>query len=117
MKKPGQIILFEFPLSDLTQDIKLRPALIIGKIPSHFDDWLVCMISSQLQHYVDGFDEKIQSSDADFNKSGLRTESVIRVGRLAVVDGSIIRGSIGRIDSDRLKRIKSNIIEWLKGNS
>jgi mRNA interferase MazF len=59
----------------------------IGKLPSQFDDWLICMISSQLRHHVEGFDEIIKPDDNDFGKSGLKVASVIRIGRLAVVSG------------------------------
>ncbi len=51
MKQPGQIILFRFPQADLAQG-KPRPALLIGKLPGQYDDWLICMISTQMKHYV-----------------------------------------------------------------
>jgi mRNA interferase MazF len=41
MKQSGQIILFRFPQADLEQG-KLRPALLINKLPGEYDDWLVC---------------------------------------------------------------------------
>ncbi len=47
MKRAGQVIVFRFPQTDLVRG-KLRPALILGKLPSQYDDWLVCMISTQL---------------------------------------------------------------------
>ncbi len=40
-------------------------------------------------------------------------ESLIRVGRLAVVDDRILIGSIGEIASERLRRIKSVLADWL----
>lgn len=45
MKKVGQIIIFQFPHTDLTEG-KLRPALLLAKLPGEYDDWLICMISS-----------------------------------------------------------------------
>jgi mRNA interferase MazF len=71
------------------------------------------MISSQIQHYVEGFDEIIHEDDADFSRSGLKASSVIRVGRLAVVEGGMLLGSIGEIDSARLRRIKTKLADWL----
>ena len=112
MKNSGQIVLFRFPQTNLTQG-KLRPALLIGRLPGPYDDWLIMMISSQLQHTIAGFDETIQSQDADFAASGLKSASVIRIGRLAVVDGAVLVGSIGTISQDRLKRIKQRLAEWL----
>lgn len=112
MKKPGQIVLFAFPQTDLAET-KLRPALLLGKIPGPFDDWLICMISSRLRHCIDGFDDIISEQAPDFPQSGLKTESLIRTGRLAVVAGDILLGAIGEISPQRLQRIKANLIDWL----
>ena len=81
MKQAGQVVLFRFPQTNLTE-AKPRPALLLGKIPGAYEDWLLCMISTQLHHYVPGFDEIARAGDADFASSGLKQESVIRVGRL-----------------------------------
>jgi mRNA interferase MazF len=112
MKQAGQIVLFRFPQTDLEEG-KLRPALLLGRLPGEYDDWLICMISSQIRHYVPRFDEMVQETDTDFAESGLKLTSVIRVGRLAVVEGEILLGAIGQIASERLQRIKSRLAEWL----
>ena len=112
MKHAGQIVLFRFPQTDLEQG-KLRPALLLGRLPGEYDDWLICMISSRIRHCVPGFDEVVQETDADFAASGLKLASVIRVGRLAVVEGEILLGAIGQIAAERLQRIKSRLAEWL----
>ena len=65
MKRSGQVVLFRFPQTDLAAG-KLRPALILGKLPGAHDDWLICMISSQLRQYVTDFDEIIKEDDQDF---------------------------------------------------
>jgi mRNA interferase MazF len=112
MKQAGQIILFRFPQTDLEAG-KLRPALLFGKLPGDFDDWLICMISSQIRHYIPQFDELIQETDGDFALSGLKSASVIRVGRLAVVQGRVLLGAAGQISPERLQRITSHLAEWI----
>ncbi len=87
--------------------------MLISKLPGDYDDWLICMISSQIYHYVSGFDEIIQEDDLDFVESGLKTISVIRIGRLAVVEGNMLLGATGKIDSERLQRIKTRLADWL----
>jgi mRNA interferase MazF len=74
---------------------KLRPALVIGELPGKYGDWMISMISSQLDQTVEGFDETVLPSDDDFESSGLKDASVIRVGRLAVVDQSVLIGTMG----------------------
>jgi mRNA interferase MazF len=41
-----QVVLFQFPQNDQHPG-KIRPALIIRKLPGIYDDWLICMISSE----------------------------------------------------------------------
>ena len=48
MKRAGEIVVIQYPFSDSNQT-KLRPALLLGKLPGKHDDWLVCMISSRVR--------------------------------------------------------------------
>lgn len=65
MIREGQVVLFEFPQTDQIQG-KLRPALVIREIPSSHNDWLICMISSQLSQQIPEFDEIVRGKDTDF---------------------------------------------------
>jgi mRNA interferase MazF len=113
MKKSGQLVLFNFPQTDLIPG-KPRPVLMLAKLPGEYDDWLICMISSQTHQYFDGVDEIILQDSPDFIQSGLKSTSVIRVSRLAVVAEDILLGPIGEISQERLSRIKNNLINWIK---
>lgn len=112
MIQPGQIVLFHFPRADLAEG-KLRPALVLTQLPGEYDDWLVCMISSQTRHYVADFDEIIQEGDADFEPSGLKLTSVVRAGRFAVVEDKMLLGAVGQIAPERLQRIKDRLGTWI----
>lgn len=112
MKQAGQIVLFRFPQTDLEEG-KSRPALLLAQLPGAHDDWLICMISSQTRYFVPEFDEIVRESDPDFSESGLKVASVIRIGRLAVVQGEILLGAIGQIAPKRLQRIKERLADWL----
>jgi mRNA interferase MazF len=112
MARAGQIVLFRFPQTDLRGG-KIRPALIIGKLPGSYNDWLICMISSQVHQHIKDFDVVITSTDIDFPRSGLKNTSLIRVGRLAIVDVSMLLGAIGEVDPNRLMRVKTNLAYWL----
>lgn len=114
MISEGQIILFKFPQTD-QQSGKLRPALVLRKVPGKYDDWLICMISSQLHQRVQEIDELITLEDSDFIESGLKMPSVIRVSRLAVVDGEILLGRLGQISGDRLASIRQGLARWIQG--
>ncbi|MDP3030439.1 MAG: hypothetical protein Q8N33_00030, partial [Rhodocyclaceae bacterium] len=60
---------------------------------SRYDDWLVCMVSSKLDQAEAGFDEVLATTDGDFAASGLKAPSVLRLSRLAVLDGVLLVGS------------------------
>ena len=114
MIEEGQIVLFAFPQTDQVAG-SLRPALIVRSIPGSRDDWLVCMISSQLHHEISGIDEVIRHTDSDFAETGLKTTSLVRVTRLAVVAGEILEGAIGNLTEERLERIRKNLTNWILG--
>ena len=114
MKVAGQIALFQFPLTNQITG-KPRPCLLLRDLPGRHEDWWICMISSQLGQAIAGFDEIIGQQDDDFAGSGLLVPSVIRIGRIAVVQAEILRGSIGAIADIRLQRIRLRLAHWLSG--
>jgi len=110
----GHVVLIRFPRTDLGSG-KLRPALVVKSVPGRHDDWLLCMISSNMAQIVSGFDDVISSGDEDYEESGLRTASVVRVGRLAVVARARLHGSIGVVAEKRVNRIRRNLVDWHSG--
>jgi hypothetical protein len=63
------------------------------------------MISSNLVQEIPEFDEVITPDHSDFEESGLKVASLIRIGRIAVVDGDILLGKLGQVNTQRLLRI------------
>lgn len=116
MIRAGQIVLFKFPQTDQTAG-KIRPALLVQSVIGPHDDWLVCMISSQLRHEVSGMDDIIRETDDDFSTTGLKEESLVRTMRLAVVGVEVFYGAIGEVSESRLTRVRSRIAEWIMGRT
>jgi len=114
VRKAGQVAILQFPKADLAQG-KPRPVLLVTPVPGPYDDWLVCMIFTQLQQAVEGFDEVIDQSQSDFPGSGLRVASVVRVARLAVASAELLVGAIGEIGPERLQRIQQKLASWIQG--
>ena len=113
MIKEGDIVLFKFPKTDLDKG-KLRPALVLRKLPGERNDWLLCMITSFKSERERELTDKIAEDDEDFKTSGLKTDSLIRIDRLAVVNRSILLGKIGEISEKRLEKIKERLCRWIK---
>jgi mRNA interferase MazF len=108
--KEGDVVLTPNPQADGI--IKNRPAIVLREMP-RYRDLLVCGISTQLHQRVDGFDEAISPSDSDFATSGLLSESLIRLGFLAVLARKNIAGTIGAISSERHKRLLKELSDYL----
>lgn len=115
MKQAGQIVLTPFPHTDLSR-AKLRPVLML-RPASRYGDWLVCMVSSRLEQAEADFDEVLTSVDADFAASGLKAPSVLRLARLAVLDGALLAGSIGVIENERLARVRLRLAKWIASDA
>ncbi|MEO5345424.1 MAG: type II toxin-antitoxin system PemK/MazF family toxin [Magnetococcus sp. YQC-9] len=112
VKRAGQIALTRFPSTDFSE-AKLRPVLLLHRASRRFDDWLVCMISSRLGQAEPELDEWIGEEEADFASSGLKVGSIVRLNRLAVLDGALLVGALGSIDEQRLMRIRHRLAEWI----
>jgi mRNA interferase MazF len=76
-------------------------------------DQQLCGISTQLNQIVKGFDEIISPKDADFASSGLKSESLIRLGFLVVLPQRNILGLIGSISLERHQRLLKTLSDYL----
>lgn len=108
--KEADIALTPIPQSD--EKIKNRPVVLLRELPL-YRDFLVCGISTQIHQEVVDFDNIIAPSDPDFATSGLRTQSLIRLGFLAVVPRKKIIGSIGAISSERHEYLLKTLSDYL----
>jgi len=108
--KAGDVVLTPVPQAD--GGVKNRPAILLRDVPP-YEDFLVCGVTTQLHQQVKGFDEVIAPSDSDFESSGLKSESLIRLGFLAVLPRSSIIGAIGSISSERHKRLLKTLSDYL----
>ena len=106
----GDVILTPVPQAD--GNIKNRPAIFLREMPP-YRDVLVCGVSTQLHREVRGFDEVIRSTDSDFSATGLKTDSLIRLGFLAVLPRTAVIGSIGAISSVRYRRLLKRLSDYL----
>jgi len=106
----GDIALTPLPQADGL--IKNRPVVLLRRLPP-FNDFLVCGVSTQLQHRVANFDELVNTTDDDFRQSGLKATSLIRLGFLAVFPETNMLGSIGSISAERHSRLLTNLCHHL----
>ncbi len=94
--KFGDIVLLRFPFTD-GQTYKRRPALVVNDLND--GDIVVCRITSQI--YNSKFDVHIDN----WEKSGLKLPSIIRVHKIATLEKEMVELFMGEIDDS----VKANV--------
>jgi len=72
-------------------------------IPAHYDGTQVLLD-----------EEVIAADDDDFGGSGLKVASLIRLGMVATIPGSVILGELGQVSEARLHRLRSRLARQIE---
>ncbi len=107
MPKKGTIILVPFPFTDLSES-KVRPAVVLSD-DLKGEDVVVAFISSHKPKKLQSLDITIVRSDEAFSKTGLKTDSIIKIDKIATLDKKIILGELGRIYKNTEREIAKKI--------
>jgi mRNA interferase MazF len=89
--------------------------MIVATVPGEFDDFLTCMITTNLARSVEYIDEILTPDDGDFIQSGLKKSSVLRICRVAVINKTKMKGRLGNISPDRFSRVRCRLADWVSG--
>ncbi|MBI5754618.1 type II toxin-antitoxin system PemK/MazF family toxin [Candidatus Peregrinibacteria bacterium] len=107
MYKFGTIVLIPFPFTDLSST-KLRPALIISRTSGKEEDVIVAFITTKTEHRKRLSDFSLKSSDAHFQDTGLKMNSVVRFDKIATLNKKLILGELGYVHPALLRKMKSS---------
>ncbi len=110
---PGDVVLIRLPGAS-GRPAKLRPALVLAALPGPYQNVLICGVSTQVRDVQSDWDELIDRDSPDFEDSGLRRASAIRLSYLYAAEVAEISGVIGRIGSVRLERLRERLAERLR---
>ena len=102
---PGDVILVSMPRLD-GGAAKLRPAVVLARLPGSAGDLLVCGVSTQLRHQEAGWDELVEATDPEFVATGLRESSLVRLSYLSPVAPQQVAGIIGQLSEARAARLR-----------
>ena len=106
--KKGDIVLVQFPFTDLSGN-QVRPALVLYATAKG-EDCIVAFISSLLEKKIRIFDVKIQKSA----RNGLKTDSLIRVDKIATLQQKSTLCRIGTLESKLLAEVDSKLKQLLQ---
>lgn len=92
----GAVVLVPFPFTDFSAT-KLRPAVVLL---DHDPDIVVAFISSRIPESLSPADIVLTRSTPDFSKTGLKTDSVIRLDKITTMIKTMVTGTIGELPQE-----------------
>jgi len=95
--RPGEVIVVEFPFSDLLSG-KRRPGVILA---TDDVDLLVARVTTRDPR--DDFDVSL----GDWSVVGLPLKSTVRIAKLLVIDSRLVQRSLGRLTSDDRRAVSA----------
>ena len=104
----GKIILVPFPFDDLSS-AKMRPAVCLTNAIGPHRHVVLAFITSQFPDEQLDSDIVIDSLDTDFNITGLRVSSTIRLHRLMTITTSLIKRELGKLTSKLQSKIDNKL--------
>lgn len=99
--KKGDIVLLPFPFTDL-KNTKIRPALVLW---TDSRDVTVCFISSQKIDYLNPEEFIINSSDPEFQKTGLKVKSKVIVSKIVTLEYNLIKRKLGSLGNEYMSKL------------
>lgn len=100
--QPGDVVLVRFPFTDLTTT-KLRPAVVLA---IHGDDLIIVGIFSSPPQPSQQTWIVLGSQERNFSETGLKTTSVIKAERIAVIEHSVVVRKLGRLSASQMEKVK-----------
>ena len=103
----GKIVVVPFPFTDLSL-IKRRPALVLHETKY---DIVVAYISSSIPSTISSEDVLVLQSRASFARTGLLSDSVIMLDKLATVEKALVIRILGEVDDELKAEINPKLAE------
>ncbi len=106
----GSIVPIRYPFTDLTS-AKVRPALVVtpDALISRLDDVLCLFISSSTPEESLPTDLYLELTDPSFAQTGLKTNSVFRAHKLALLHKQLVLRVLGEANISLLEAINSRL--------
>jgi mRNA interferase MazF len=103
----GDIVLVPFPFTDLS-DKKVRPALIVSPDPQG-TDVMAAFISSVTTPPLGLTAWLLPTAHPDFKQTGLKTDSVVKCGKLLTLHRSLILRRLGHVSSSIQREVDERL--------
>ena len=107
--KLGDIVLVPFPFSELN-NVKVRPAVVIGITKDKHKDVILCAITSVIPADI-STNEFIVAAD---NNTNLRKNSLVKVDRISTIKQLLIITKLGNLSNKDLKIFRKKFVNLVK---
>ncbi len=104
----GKVVLVPFPFDDLTAQ-KVRPAVCLTNPVGTHHHVVLAFITSKIPNDLLETDVVLDSSHADFNATGLRVSSTLRLHRLMTVTTALIKRELGELSPEMRAEVVSKL--------
>jgi mRNA interferase MazF len=108
-----KIVLTSFPFDDLTGQ-KVRPALCLTNPIGTLRHVVLAYISSNVPTSLDQSDLLLEPGTSEYQASGLRVRSLIRLHRLITVTTSIIQRQLGSLTAPTEALVQQKLRTFLE---
>jgi len=99
-----KIVLVPFPFDDLSSS-KVRPAVCLTNEIEPYGHIVLAFITSNTSTIPSDTDLAINSHDTDFDQTGLKVSSTVRLHRLMTVSKAVIQRRLGELSNNQQKDI------------
>jgi len=103
------VVLVPFPFDDFSTT-KVRPAICLTNKIGQFGHIVIAFITSQIPDDLEQSDMVLKINDKDFQQTGLKVSSVIRLHRIVTIPGHLIKRELGKITKSQEKELKQKLI-------
>lgn len=108
--KPGDIVLVNFPFTDLVSS-KVRPAIVIT---AKGEDIIILGIFSKIPEAIQDSWFVINETAEYFTATGLKKKSTIKTEKIAVIHNSIVKKVLGNLRKDIFDTVKEKLKKTLQ---
>lgn len=103
-----KVVLVLFPFDDLSSS-KVRPAVCLTEPIGQYRHVVLAFITSKVPEELLETDLLIESESKDFETTGLRVSSTLRLHRMMTATTSILRRELGQLSEEHQESVNSKL--------
>ena len=104
----GSVVLVPFPFDDLSAN-KVRPGVCLTDAIGVHHHVVLAFVTSVVPQNLEATDVLLKPGSVDFDQTGLRVPSVLRLHRMVTISSSIIQRQLGVLPLGLQEEVKQRL--------